>query len=327
MVDMSASETEIPVWPNCSPIMEAAVRELVANWRPYSSSARRFPIRRLIEQLIDPAIALLCVDAVFQRYILGAPGTVALSDLIHSIHYKGAMQAQRVLIRQYMSATRHTGEQSREVIGTLETLVEVIEACGRKRPARSRCTVEGVTQNAQRNRDFCEMCGQPSELAHLINTGDWPESADTDYALHLSNRYCASHRPRHVDGTWNPQYQRAKRSKNLFNLELARLTEQSAQRTLSPKHDTPAAELFAFHITHSNGLTAADEGALREQARFMIDARLTDAKKQMLILRASGLNQSEIARRMGISRQAVSKALGSIPSSFQFADAPEHPVH
>ncbi|HGP0242041.1 TPA: LuxR family transcriptional regulator [Pseudomonas aeruginosa] len=324
---MSASEIEIPVWPNCSPIMEAAVRELVANWRPYSSSARRFPIRRLIEQLIDPAIALLCVDAVFQRYMLGAPGTTVLSDLIHSIHYKGAMRAQRVLIRQYISATRHTGEQSREVIGTLETLVEVIGACGRKRPARSRCTVEGVTQNAQRNRDFCEVCGQPSELAHLINTGDWPESADTDYALHLSNRYCASHRPRHADGTWNPQYQRAKRSKNLFNLELARLTEQSAQRTPSPKHDTPAAELFAFHITHSNGLTAADEGALREQARLMIDARLTDVKKQMLILRASGLNQSEIARRMGISRQAVSKALGSIPSSLQFADAPEHPVH
>ncbi|HEP9366858.1 TPA: hypothetical protein VDV55_000577 [Pseudomonas aeruginosa] len=160
-----------------------------------------------------------------------------------------------------------------------------------------------------------------------MNTGDWPESADTDYALHLSNRYCASHRPRHANGTWNPQYQRAKRSKKLFNLELARLTEQSAQRTLSPRHDTPAAEIFAFHITHSNGLTAADEGALREQARLMIDARLTDAKKQMLILRASGLNQSEIARRMGISRQAVSKALGSIPSSFQFADAPEHPVH
>lgn len=327
MVDMSASETEIQVWPNCSPIMEAAVRELVANWRPYSSSARRFPIRRLVEQLIDPAIALLCVDAAFHRYMLGAPGTTTLSDLIHSIHYKGAMQAQRVLIRQYISATRHTGEQSREVIGTLETLVEVIGACGRKRPARSRCAVEGVNQNAQRNRDFCEVCGQPSELAHLINTGDWPESADTDYALHLSNRYCASHRPRHADGTWNPQYQRAKRSKNLFNLELARLTEQSAQRTLSPKHDTPAAELFAFHITHSNGLTAADEGALREQARLMIDARLTDAKKQMLILRASGLSQSDIARRMGISRQAVSKALGSIPSSFQFADAPEHPVH
>ncbi|XSS62823.1 LuxR family transcriptional regulator [Pseudomonas sp. B11] len=324
---MSASETEIQVWPNCSPIMEAAVRDLVATWRPYSSSARRFPIRRLIEQLIDPAIALLCVDGVFQRYMLGAPGTTALSSLISSIHYKGAIQAQRVLIRQYMSATRLTEGQSSEVIGTLETLVEVIGACGRKRPARSRCAVEGVTQNAQRNRDFCEVCGQPSELARLINTGDWPESDDVDYALHLSNRYCASHRPRHADGTWNPQYQRAKRSKTIFNLELSRLTKQSAQRSPSPNHDTPTAELFAFHITHSKDLTAADEGALREQARSIIDARLTDAKKQMLILKASGLNQSEIARRMGISRQAVSKALGSIPSSFQFVDAPKHPVH
>ncbi len=64
-------------------------------------------------------------------------------------------------------------------------------------------------------------------------------------------------------------------------------------------------------------LQPADKAELRNQARLMVDSRLSDRKKQMLMLQWSGLNQSEIARRLGIERQAVSKALASIPAMFQ----------
>ncbi|MCX4065130.1 LuxR family transcriptional regulator [Pseudomonas sp. S1Bt30] len=327
MVDMKLSEIEIQIVSSCSPILESAIRELVASWKPYSSSARRFPILRLIEGLIDPAIQQLTIhDSVFGRYVVGAGGKVSLSALIRTIHFKAVMRAQQVLIRQYISATKHTGEQSREVLGTLETIVELVGACGRKRPVRSRCPVKGVTQNEQRNRDLCEVCGNPSELTRLIDTGEWPEENDPDYALHLSSRYCVDHRPRYADGSWNSQYLRAKRSKEVFSLELVRLTRQSAQRSPPDDSEGSIADRYAFYHAHSLGLTAADEVELRGQARLMTDARLTDTKKQMLMLRASGLNQSEIARTIGISRQAVSKALASIPSSFQLGGAPEHPV-
>lgn len=327
MVDMNVSETEIQIGSNCSLILESAVRELVANWKPYSSSARRFPILRLIEGLIDPAIQQLTIhDSVFGRYVVGAGGKVSLSELIRTIHFKAVMRAQQVLIRQYISATKHTGEQSQEVIGTLETIVELVGACGRKRPVRSRCPVRGVTQNEQRKRDLCEACGNPSELTRLIETGEWPEENDPDYALHLSSRYCVDHRPRYADGSWNSQYLRAKRSKQVFSLELVRLTRQSAQRSPPDVSEGSIADRYAFYHARSLGLTAADEVELRDQARRMTDARLTDTKKQMLILLASGFSQSEIARTIGISRQAVSKALASIPSSFLLDDAPEHPV-
>jgi transcriptional regulator len=61
---------------------------------------------------------------------------------------------------------------------------------------------------------------------------------------------------------------------------------------------------------------------LRDVARLMVDAKLSDAKKKMLVLQLSGLNQSEIAKRLPgceqqpLTRQAVSKALASIPAIF-----------
>ena len=42
---------------------------------------------------------------------------------------------------------------------------------------------------------------------------------------------------------------------------------------------------------------------------------LTDRKKQILILQWDGLNQSDIARKLGIERQAVSKALKSLATT------------
>ena len=63
-------------------------------------------------------------------------------------------------------------------------------------------------------------------------------------------------------------------------------------------------------------LTLAEEAELRDLARLMVDSRLSDRKKQILMLQRLGFNQSAIARRLGIERQAVSKAIASIPEIF-----------
>ncbi|MXS85627.1 hypothetical protein ABO04_06835 [Nitrosomonas sp. HPC101] len=65
----------------------------------------------------------------------------------------------------------------------------------------------------------------------------------------------------------------------------------------------------------SQTVQPADKGELRNQARLMVDSKLSDRKKQILILQWSGLNQSEIARKLGIERQAVLKALKSLAST------------
>jgi len=69
-------------------------------------------------------------------------------------------------------------------------------------------------------------------------------------------------------------------------------------------------------------LGANDLGMLRNIARRMVDSRLTDSKKRMLVLKKQGFNQRQIADKLTkiegriISHQAVSKALISINSEF-----------
>lgn len=55
----------------------------------------------------------------------------------------------------------------------------------------------------------------------------------------------------------------------------------------------------------------------------MVNLKLSDRKKQILILQRDGLNQSEIARKLGIERQAVSKALKSLASMPQMLQLKE----
>ena len=62
----------------------------------------------------------------------------------------------------------------------------------------------------------------------------------------------------------------------------------------------------------------ADEAELRNMARPMVDTRFSDRKKQILVLQKLEVNQSEIARRLEIKRQAISKALCLIPNCFRF---------
>ena len=76
---------------------------------------------------------------------------------------------------------------------------------------------------------------------------------------------------------------------------------------------------YFFHYVMRQTLQPADKAELRNQARMMVDSKLSDRKKQILMLQWSGLNQSDIARKLGIERQAVSKALAATPAMFRLS--------
>lgn len=60
---------------------------------------------------------------------------------------------------------------------------------------------------------------------------------------------------------------------------------------------------------------------LRNLARRIVDKRLTDRKKAIIMMIASGQNQSQVAEALGIERQAVFKALATIPDDFRLDEA------
>ena len=316
MVDMKNDPT-IVIWEGCDPTVSEAIEQFEDRWRPYSASSRRYPIVGLIQELIDPAVAAYTATLP-QRYLGHIPGAgtgVGLSGIIRLVGLDAMVRMQRQLLRQFIKTEDRQTPRDRRFVATLESLIGLVWDCACKRPVKSK--VRDTRLNGERLQGFCRFCGSLAELTSFAGGSDDPKADDPEEKLRLSSLYCLDHRPKLPSGAWNPVYRQARRSLAQFDLELARLNQQCAKpATAQVKSGDQLVDSYFFHYVAGQTLQPADKAELRNQARLMVDSKLSDRKKQMLMLQWSGLNQSEIARKLGIERQAVSKALASIPAMF-----------
>lgn len=327
MVDMK-NESTIVVWEGCAPTISEAIRQFQDRWRPYSASSRRYPIVRLIQELIDPAMTayMATLPARYSGHVPGAGTGVGFSAIIRLVGLDAMVRLQRQLLRAFVLTEDRQSVRDQRFVATLESLIELVWDCACKRPKTS-APAKGVGLNAQRKHGFCDLCGNLTEFSTFMARVTEKQINDVELEDHkkleLSHQYCTGHRPKLTNGEWNPAYRQAKRSLMQFDLELTRLSQQCAKPT-SPqvRSGDPLVDSYFFHYVAGQTLQPADKAELRNQARLMVDSKLSDRKKQMLMLQWSGLNQSEIARNLGIERQAVSKALASIPAMFPLRAKP-----
>ena len=322
MVDMKNDPT-IVIWEGCDPTVSEAIEQFEDRWRPYSASSRRYPIVGLIQELIDPAVAAYTATLP-QRYLGHIPGAgtgVSFSGIIRLVGLDAMVRMQRQLLRQFIKTEDRQTPKDRRFVATLESLIGLVWDCACKRPTKSK--VRDTRLNGERLQGFCRFCGSLAELTSFAGGSDDPKADDPEEKLRLSSLYCLDHRPKLPSGAWNPVYRQARRSLAQFDLELARLNQQCAKpATAQVKSGDQLVDSYFFHYVAGQTLQPADKAELRSQARLMVDSKLSDRKKQMLMLQWSGLNQSEIARKLGIERQAVSKALAAIPAMFHLSTKP-----
>lgn len=322
MVDMKNDPT-IVIWEGCDPTVSEAIEQFEDRWRPYSASSRRYPIVGLLQELIDPAVAAYTATLP-QRYLGHIPGAgtgVGLSGIIRLVGLDAMVRMQRQLLRQFIKTEDRQTPRDRRFVATLESLIGLVWDCACKRPTKSK--VRDTRLNGERLQGFCRFCGSLAELTSFAGGSDDPKADDPEEKLRLSSLYCLDHRPKLPSGAWNPVYRQARRSLAQFDLELARLNQQCAKpATAQVKSGDQLVDSYFFHYVAGQTLQPADKAELRNQARLMVDSKLSDRKKQMLMLQWSGLNQSEIARKLGIERQAVSKALAAIPAMFRLSTKP-----
>ncbi len=322
MVDMKNDPT-ILIWEGCDPTVSEAIEQFEDRWRPYSASSRRYPIVGLLQELIDPAVAAYTATLP-QRYLGHIPGAgtgVSFSGIIRLVGLDAMVRMQRQLLRQFIKTEDRQTPRDRRFVATLESLIGLVWDCACKRPVKSK--VRDTRLNGERLQGFCRFCGSLAELTSFAGGSDDPKADDPEEKLRLSSLYCLDHRPKLPSGAWNPVYRQARRSLAQFDLELARLTQQCAKpATAQVKSGDQLVDSYFFHYVAGQTLQPADKAELRNQARLMVDSKLSDRKKQMLMLQRSGLNQSEIARKLGIERQAVSKALAAIPAMFRLSTKP-----
>ncbi|WGL62401.1 helix-turn-helix domain-containing protein [Pseudomonas sp. CW003PS] len=314
-------EQAITIWEGCDPGISQAIERFQDRWRPYSTASRRYPIRRLIQEVIDPAVAtyMKTLPARYSGFVSGVGAGMDFSETIRLVGFDTMVRLQRQLLRHFIKTVDRQDSRDQRFVATIESLTGLVWDCACKRPKKS-TTTTGVNLNAQRKHGFCELCGELAEFADFMATVTDEQVNDIELQdrkkLELSHQYCARHRPILANGSRNPAYRQAKRSLAQFNLELDRLNRQCAKRaTPQAASGDPLVDRYFHHLMLSQTIQSADQGELRNQARLMVDSKLSDRKKQILILQRDGLNQSEIARKLGIERQAVSKALKSLAST------------
>jgi hypothetical protein len=345
MVDMESEEEAkkrlgiyyLPVWKGCSPEISEAIREFRERWKKYSRASRTFPIWRLIQEVIDPAVSayLKTLPARYSGFVPGAGLGVDFSELIRLIGFETMYRVQRNLLRQFIDTEHEQTPIDRQFVASFESLIVLVDESGAKRPKITKA-VNGLSLNAERRRRFCDFCGNLSEFSAFMRVAEEGKVNDVELEnrekLELSHQYCDKHRPRFHSGEWNHVYRQAKRSELQFKTELARLIRQCAHPT-SPraaKSDDPLVDAYYHRYLLRTGLQPADKSALRNLARLIVDNKLSDSKKKMLVLLHSGFNQSEIARKVQdpgqepITRQAVSKALASISEVFDLRKPNRH---
>lgn len=321
MVDM-----KITPWEGCDFTVAAAINVFVERSSPYSTFSRRYPILRLIQEVIDPAVAAYknSLPLSHKDYISGA--NIGFSELIKKVGFNVVAPAQRLLLRQFILTLDSQNSFDKCFIATIESLIELVSECASKRPKKS-SPAKGVTINSQRKLGFCEFCGNQTEFSKFITEISEYAAKDNEFPYHeklvFSDRYCSNHRPRFTNGQWNPLYKQGKRSLEQFNQELLRLRRQCAKP--SKANANSGNELVDYYFLEwilGQKLTLVDIGELRNIARLMTDSKLSDSKKIILALKKQGFNQSEIGKilasdyHLPMTRQAVSKALNSVRKEF-----------
>lgn len=342
------------VWPECSGETASAITAFLENWNPYSIQSRRYSIFRLFRELIDPAWQELLVRfPISNASMLGAwtkyqfyrfrEDVVARGDTVVSTnsYYTSwqelrefdsvALIAQRFgfeALERFIYFLIRFAEEDRTLRASLDSLRELARLCATKGAKRRKR--EGLDE--LRGEDVCRLCEKPTELrAYLKPFGKTSSSQvrDSNLRLRLSAHYCEAHRPREAfSNKVQSTYLKAKRNQNAFEKELSRLGWQSwgDPETANAKSGDPLVDEFIRLLSKHQILTCAQtpldqqdtlEEKIRAEARALVDSRISDRKKEIVALLSTGINQTEVAKRLGLERQAISKALQSIKPKYR----------
>ena len=308
------------VWEGCNSFIAVAVKAFASESKPYSTKSRRYSLYTLVERILDPA---------WQRYLDTLPKShpglaLCQSHMLSKLARKHGFWELgnwcKDTVSVYLRLSETESDYDEEFLATLDTVLALADRCALKKPHHQ--PVGNITQvrrvNAQLARKFCEFCGQPSELeAFRVDQSKWTE--ETDGSRRLSSKYCREHRTTRQDGGSNAAYKRGARNRTRYKRELERLSRQSWS-VVTPRSRTgsTAADLFMLNLIGRDAIYPDEQGRMRDLASRLVKSKLSDRKKEIVSMLASGMKAADIARRLGVSRQAVSKTLKSIPAEFSF---------
>ena len=302
-------DQRIRIWKGCEKSIAIAINTFSDSFDPYSIQSTKHSLFSLLDECVEPAWREFLQNQPTSMPIRIAIGLPPMSSIVRS---EGGFRELETSFKRLIFWTKDTN-----LIATLESLGELALACRLKRPKK--LTEERRTD--RRPEEVCLWCGENTELFNskqqIYKEGYHPDLDNVS----LSAKFCFDHRPKYIGSkNINPRYLSALNNSKDFEKEFIRLELQcSSISEARAQSGDPDLDHFYLRIIAAKATFGDEESALKNEARKLIDKRIDDTKKRIIMLTAKGKTQDEISSLVGMnSRQAVSKALASVPSEYRF---------
>jgi hypothetical protein len=200
-----------------------------------------------------------------------------------------------------------------EALRTLATIRSVIEGCAAKKPKAR--LIRGASFRRTNIQSRCLSCDKPTEIEAFNieekSAFDWLNGVHST----PSSKYCTEHRRNNLRKVSCANYKRNLRNRPKYLVELRNLEIASCRSSVDPPGGKLVADFYSCLVEELDAWLD-DTDKLWNAARTLVDEKMSDQKKRIVMLSACGCSQAKIARLLGLYPQLVSKSLKSIPKAY-----------
>lgn len=220
----------------------------------------------------------------------------------------------RLAIHSLLALPDAARDENVELCGAIDSVRELFRVFGHFRPKRTTALREFGALIDERTRSqqgiYCELCWRQTirskrleELASMpLNEAGRLRGSERIVAGNLSGRYCMVHKP------GSAKYHADLRYKKAFHHHLAVLLGSERSHYAFNFHLPDAADIQEVRKT------AYDQVHSRLHAIAPAGQQAVGLREKIWVMHREGISQAEMARRLGVSRQAISKAWKSLSS-------------
>jgi hypothetical protein len=321
----------------CYPELSAAIRQLCAEWREDPANRRQKVVFARLSTSVDAALKNYRAELVAKGYRPHRGTCVSFSRYLHrrgrAATERKIVKLHRLLRRPLMLIERvgkRAGQNGFSLLSGTPTLQVVSQALSTLDALRSLTNiaasfrprakyVKGSEGAANIRKPWwnhlCRYCDKPTELeAFLAGAISIPRERYV-----LNPFLCREHRSRREGGCASSEYRRLRRNEPEFQRELEELTWASVRKgPREPGLKNNLLYQFRRKIVDDKNLYLDDDSELAKEAWKLVANGISDRKKIIVMLLCAGENASSIARQLNVTRQAVHKAVQTLPVHYRF---------
>lgn len=336
---------QLPICDFCHPILVAALLIFQEKITPsHSTTSRRYSIWSLCKTAVEPAMKEALDEKLPGRYeaIIGPKGFVVGAKQ----EARRLEDRLRLVAKHYSNMLRcDTGGESKRIYDTIETIIYLIHFCRSHRPKSKMDERFGVRRRKPLRIDhypYCELCWRLCLEEEGRLSGIRPPENEKGDPIRSSSRFCNIHDPRDPRSSYRTDHNH----RDDFHQKIIQLEKALSKGTNSPgieklrtalaneyyiegvdelldgirygKYDQDSAIKEKKHrIAHKieqHGEFEIEEITRRIAYQLVHPQNSTHRRKgetreRALVLQVQGLSQAEIGRRLGVTRDAICKAL------------------